>query len=73
MTQRWPRPSVLASVDGSAPALAAARWAAREAERRGTVLRLVHAFTVPTGPGVPAGRPGTDVRSALRSAADAAA
>ncbi|WP_086847641.1 universal stress protein [Amycolatopsis kentuckyensis] len=36
-------PPVLAGVDLSAPSLAAVRWAAREAERRDTTLRLLHA------------------------------
>ncbi|EOD69601.1 universal stress protein [Amycolatopsis vancoresmycina] len=34
---------VLAGVDASAPSLAAVRWAAREAGRRDTILRLLHA------------------------------
>lgn len=36
--------SVMAGVDGSAESLAAAEWAAREAQRRGLPLRLVHAW-----------------------------
>lgn len=36
---------VIAGVDGSAESLAATEWAAREAERRGRPLRLVHAWT----------------------------
>ncbi|QDQ09468.1 universal stress protein [Streptomyces spectabilis] len=35
---------VTAGIDGSAESLAAARWAAREALRRSTPLRLVHAW-----------------------------
>jgi nucleotide-binding universal stress UspA family protein len=73
MTHRSPRPPVLVGVDASAPALGAVWWAAQEALRRRAVLRLVHAFSVPTGPGVPAGRAGTDARAALRSAIEAAA
>jgi nucleotide-binding universal stress UspA family protein len=41
--------SVIAGVDGSAESLAAAEWAAREAQRRGRKLRLVHAWQ--RGPG----------------------
>ncbi|MEU8756798.1 universal stress protein [Streptomyces chartreusis] len=37
-------PPVMAGVDGSAEALAAAEWAAREAARRDRPLRLVHAW-----------------------------
>lgn len=37
------RPPVTAGVDGSASALRAVRWAAREAVLRGTGLRIVHA------------------------------
>ncbi|KUO06353.1 universal stress protein [Streptomyces caeruleatus] len=42
---------VLAGIDGSEPSLAAADWAAREAQLRGVPLRLVHA--VPPLPGDP--------------------
>ncbi len=46
---------VVAGVDGSAAATAAAMWAADEACRRGATLRIVHGFTVPfpgmAGPG----------------------
>ncbi|MGH4006689.1 MAG: universal stress protein [Pseudonocardiaceae bacterium] len=41
------RPVVVAGVDGSESALAAVRWAAREAARRRLPLRLVHAFDWP--------------------------
>ncbi len=41
-------PPVVAAVDGSRSAVGAAVWAAREAGRRGTRLRLVHAYVVPT-------------------------
>lgn len=40
---------VIAGVDGSDSSLCAVRWAAREASRRGTGLRLVHACEIPTG------------------------
>lgn len=40
---------VVVGVDGSESALAAVRWAAREALVRGTGLRLVHACEVPVG------------------------
>ncbi|TNC19334.1 universal stress protein [Amycolatopsis alkalitolerans] len=41
---------VVTGIDGSASALAAARWAARDARRLGAPLRLVHAYSV-TGTG----------------------
>lgn len=44
---------VVAGIDGSAPALSAARWAACDAERRGATLRLVHAATAPSEIGYP--------------------
>ncbi len=42
---------VVVGVDGSDAALRAVRWAAREARRRGTGLRLVHACDLLTGRG----------------------
>ncbi|NUT98226.1 MAG: universal stress protein, partial [Saccharothrix sp.] len=39
---------VVVGVDGSASALAAVTWAAREARRRRVPLKLVHAYLVPT-------------------------
>lgn len=40
---------VVVGVDGSDSGVLAVRWAAEEAARRGTVLRLVHVCEVPTG------------------------
>ncbi len=54
---------VVVGVDGSDSGLRAVRWAAEEANRRGTGLRLVHACEIPTG--YP---PGLVDPNALRSA-----
>jgi nucleotide-binding universal stress UspA family protein len=43
------RAPVLVGVDGSESALHAVRWAAEEAQRRGTTLKVVHAYEIPTG------------------------
>lgn len=41
---------IVAGIDGSAAAHCAARWAARDAERRNAILRLVHTvFARPNG------------------------
>ncbi|MBN6040368.1 universal stress protein [Amycolatopsis sp. 195334CR] len=55
---------VLVGVDGSASALHAVRWAAREAVRRGRALRLFHACFLPPKPHVPVALP-RDYRDAL--------
>ncbi|MFF7892242.1 universal stress protein [Streptomyces sp. NPDC007907] len=47
------RPPVLAGIDGSECAAAAAEWAAREAALRGTALRLLHVSPQLAGPTVP--------------------
>ncbi|GGK75140.1 universal stress protein [Mangrovihabitans endophyticus] len=36
--------TIVVGTDGAAPSKAAVRWAAREAERQGATLRIVHAF-----------------------------
>ncbi|WP_282203376.1 universal stress protein [Kitasatospora fiedleri] len=60
---------VVAGVDGSVPAAEAAEWAAREAERRGVGLHLVHA--VNTGTVTLSPRTGTTVTDLiLREAAE---
>ena len=51
---------VVAGVDGYPPSIAAARWAADEAHRRGQRLQLMHAYTVSL-----MGFPGYDYRSDL--------
>jgi nucleotide-binding universal stress UspA family protein len=75
------RRAVVAGVDGSESALAAVRWAAREAVRRRLPLRLVHAFGWPNTQHI--GDPGLGVdyrevllrvaREQVSAAADAAA
>lgn len=42
-------PPVVVGVDGSESALTAVRWAAAEARRRDTRLRIVHVYQVPAG------------------------
>jgi nucleotide-binding universal stress UspA family protein len=44
-TARESTPPVVVGVDGSSSALDAVRWAAREAARRGTAVRLISAFS----------------------------
>lgn len=60
---------VVAGVDGSAPSLSAARWAAREAARRRLTLRLVHGY-LQTVPPAPFGYPSlaVDVETPMRHA-----
>jgi nucleotide-binding universal stress UspA family protein len=65
------QPVVLVGIDGSAPALAAAGWAADEAARRRLPLRLVHAYTVPIM-GVPAYGIPPDLSEGLRVAGQSA-
>ena len=60
-------PKIVVGVDGSSAAQEAVRWAAEEAQRAGTTLRLVHAFVwplfhVPVGP--------SEIAPGLRAAAD---
>ncbi|MBQ0988118.1 universal stress protein [Streptomyces sp. F63] len=56
---------VVAGIDGSRPGLAAAEWAAAEAEARGTALRLVH-----VAPPEPVGRPAPRGADAWRLGAE---
>ena len=44
---------IVAGIDGSSGAFAAATWAAQDAERRAATLRLVHAVTAPAVGGYP--------------------
>lgn len=48
---------IVAGIDGSAAAAAAARWAAAQAERHHQALRLVHAYTLPATAGYPGWSP----------------
>jgi nucleotide-binding universal stress UspA family protein len=50
---------VTVGIDGSEPALAAMRWAAREATRRHLPLRLVHAYWMPNALSLPGLLPAT--------------
>jgi nucleotide-binding universal stress UspA family protein len=58
---------VIVGIDGSAPSVAAARWAADEADRRKAELHLLHAYSTPSAalPGM-AGM-GPEVRSTVRA------
>lgn len=69
MHVEWARRPVVAGVDGSASARRAVTWAAAEAARRGTGLRLVTAFRVAGAP--PSATPDTAER--LRAEQTAAA
>src|SRR6478736_1455230 len=44
---------IVAGIDGSQAALGAARWAAFDAQRRGAILRLIHAVEAPPVGGYP--------------------
>jgi nucleotide-binding universal stress UspA family protein len=59
-------PAVVVGVDGSADGRAALAWAAREATARGSGLRLVHAWSVPSTDGIV----GRHMVDALRAAAE---
>jgi len=43
-----PRSAVVVGVDGSPSSIDAVRWAARDCERRGRTLRLVHSYLMPS-------------------------
>jgi nucleotide-binding universal stress UspA family protein len=63
---------VVVGVDGSGPALAATRWAAREAERRRVGLRLVKAYRGRPPGQIRAARPDLDYREVMLEGARAA-
>lgn len=72
MNDRAPRP-VVAGLDGSPESLAAADWAAREAQHRGLPLRLLHAWEPGPYSYVGLGGPEPTPQWAERVPADAAA
>jgi nucleotide-binding universal stress UspA family protein len=63
---------VVVGVDGSGPALAATRWAAREAERRRVGLRVVKAFVERPSRRIAAPGPDRDCREVMLERARAA-
>src|SRR5436305_8890109 len=71
MTMNQRRNVIVVGVDGSAAAEAAARWAAEEAERRGSGLDLVQAYSIPIGYAGPGAMISPLVFDEVRHAAEA--